>query len=358
MTHRNSPLTPAGRLRLVQRVEDDGRPIAHVAAEAGVARSTLTKWVHRYREDGVEALEDRTSAPARRPSRTPIEVIELIDAWRRDRKWSARRIALELAGRGHHFCVRTIGRWLQRLGISRRRDLDPTGENNRETGKIIARYPGHMVHMDMKKVGKIPDGGGWRLHGRGHAKARKQRVGYTYLHSMQDGFSRLAYTEALEDEKAATTIGFFHRARVFFAAHGITSITRLVTDNGANYTAKAFNRSTSAFIGRHQRTRIYTPRHNGKIERYQRLMSDECLYARRYDFENERREAIAVWVHHYNYCESWGGWSGTGWQGERRAASAPRPWLLQLFAPIGCVSMDMSGSGVGWLALARPTPMA
>ena len=178
MTHRNSPLTPAGRLRLGQRVEDDGRPIAHVAAEAGVARSTLTKWVHRYREDGVEALEDRPSAPARRPSRIPIGVIELIDAWRRDRKWSARRIALELAGRGHHFCVRTIGRWLQRLGISRRRDLDPTGENNRETGKIIARFPGHMLHLDVKKVGKIPDGGGWRLHGRGHAKARKQRVGH------------------------------------------------------------------------------------------------------------------------------------------------------------------------------------
>ena len=119
-----------------------------------------------------------------------------------------------------------------------------------------------------------------------------------------------------------------------------------------------FNRSTSAFISRHERTRIYTPRHNGKIERYQRLMSDECLYAHAFYSEGERREAISVWVHHYNYCESWGGWSGTGWQGERRAASAPRPWLLQLFAPIGCVSMDMSGSGVGWPALARPTPMA
>ncbi|MGP5292778.1 helix-turn-helix domain-containing protein, partial [Brachybacterium tyrofermentans] len=91
------PLTPAGRLRLVQRVEDDGRPVAHVAAEAGVARSTLTKWVHRYRDDGIDALQDRPSAPARRPSRLPIEVLALIDAWRRDRKWSARRIALELA---------------------------------------------------------------------------------------------------------------------------------------------------------------------------------------------------------------------------------------------------------------------
>ncbi|MGF7021115.1 transposase [Brachybacterium tyrofermentans] len=188
MTHRNSPLTPAGRLRLVQRVEDDGRPIAHVAAEAGIARSTLTKWVHRYRDDGIEALQDRTSAPARRPSRLPIDVLELIDAWRRDRKWSARRIALELASRGHHYCVRTIGRWLQRLGISRRHDLDPTGENNRHSGKIIARFPGHMLHLDVKKVGQIPAGGGWRLHGRGSTRTRHQRVGYTYLHSAIDGY--------------------------------------------------------------------------------------------------------------------------------------------------------------------------
>src|SRR5699024_10987314 len=183
-------------------------------------------------------------------------------------------------------------------------------------------------------------------HGRGSdqalasKRAHKQKVGYTYLHSMEDGLSRLAYTEALENETAVTTIGFFHRALVFFAAHNITRISRLVTDNGANYTSKAFRRSTTAFISRQQRARAYTPRHRGMIERYQRLMTDECLYARAYDSENERRDATGVWNHHYTYCESLSGWSGTGWQGERRAASAPRPWLLQLFAPIGCVSMD------------------
>lgn len=301
MTHRNSPLTPAGRLRLVQRVEDDGRPIAHVAAEAGIARSTLTKWVHRYRDDGIEALQDRTSAPARRPSRLPIDVLELIDAWRRDRKWSARRIALELASRGHHYCVRTIGRWLQRLGISRRRDLDPTGENNRHSGKIIARFPGHMLHLDVKKVGQIPAGGGWRLHGRGSTRTRHQRVGYTYLHSAIDGYSRLAYTEALENETAATTIAFFARARAFFAAHGITRLVRVVTDNGSNYRAKTFVRTVTAHASRHQRTRPYTLRHNGKVERYQRILSEECLYAHAFYSEDERREAINVWVHHYNY---------------------------------------------------------
>lgn len=307
MPHANAPLTPAGRLRLVTRVSDDGRPIAHVAAEAGIARSTLTKWVSRYRTDGSEALEDRSSSPAMRPSRLSIEAIELIDRWRRDHKWSARRITAELAVHGYHCCVRTVSRWLKRLGIARRRDLDPSGESNRQPGKITARFPGHMVHLDVKKVGTIPTGGGWWAHGRGSKKAlaskraHKQRVGHTYLHSAVDGFSRLAYTEALDDETAKTTIGFFARARAYFAAHGITRLVRVVTDNGSNYRASRFVTTVRSHASRHQRTRAYTPRHNGKVERYQRLLSEECLYARVYASEQARRNAVGVWVHHYNY---------------------------------------------------------
>ncbi|SMY11142.1 IS481 family transposase [Brevibacterium jeotgali] len=307
MTHANAPLTPAGRQRLVDRVLDYGRPLSHVAAEAGIARATLTKWVARYHADGPDALEDRSSAPARRPHRLALEAIELIDRWRRDYKWSARRITLELVEQGHHCCVRTVSRWLKRLGIARRRDLDPTGENNRQPGRITARFPGHMIHLDVKKVGKIPDGGGWWAHGRGSKpalaskRAHKQKVGYTYLHSAIDDFSRLAYTESLEDETAATTVGFFARARAYFAVHGITRCVRVVTDNGTNYRAAAFARSAKSLASRHQRTRAYTPRHNGKVERYQRLLTEECLYARVYASEQARRNAIGVWVHHYNY---------------------------------------------------------
>lgn len=159
MTHVNAPLTPEGRRRLVTRVLTDGRPISHVAAEAGIACSTLTKWVARYREDGVDGLEDRSSAPATRPTRIPLEVVELIDCFGRDHKWSARRIHHELAHLGHYCCLRTVSRWLKRFGINRRRDLDPIGENNRTAGTITARFPGRMLHMDVKKVGKIPDGG-------------------------------------------------------------------------------------------------------------------------------------------------------------------------------------------------------
>ena len=137
------------------------------------------------------------------------------------------------------------------------------------------------------------------------AKASKRgkgtRVGYTYLHTAIDGFSRLAYTEALDDEKASTTIGFFCRARAFFTAHGITRLVRVVTDNGANYRARTFTATITSLASRHQRIRPYTPRHNGKVERYNRILAEECLYARSYSSEQQRRDAVAVWNHHYNY---------------------------------------------------------
>ncbi|WP_258775560.1 helix-turn-helix domain-containing protein, partial [Brachybacterium alimentarium] len=190
MHHRNAPLTVVGRQRAIAQVVEVGRPIAHVAAEFHIARTTLSKWVGRFREHGELGLQDHSSAPANRPTRLPIWVLELIESWRRTKKWSARRIARELAdGHGFRCCVRTVSRWLDRLGLNRIRDITPDGENLRRPGKIIARYPGHMVHMDVKKVGKIPDGGGWWAHGRGSEqalagkRAHKQKVGYTYLHS-------------------------------------------------------------------------------------------------------------------------------------------------------------------------------
>lgn len=164
-----------------------------------------------------------------------------------------------------------------------------------------------MVHIDVKKVGRIPDGGGWRAHGRNSDRSRavsrnKKKTGrgeYVYLHSAVDGHTRLAYTEPLPDEKASTAIAFLHRARAWFAAHGITRIERLVTDNGACYRADAFTR---ALLGsRHQRIRPYTPRHNGKVERYNRILAEEFLYARTWTSETQRVQALAVWNIHYNY---------------------------------------------------------
>lgn len=244
MTHGNAPLSVEGRKRPVARCAH--RPIARVAAEMGISRACASKWVNRFRRFGEIGLADRSSAPRHQPTATAVEVIGWIETWRRKRKWSAARIAFELDQRGVKISRRTVSRHLAALGLNRRRFLDPCGDSNRTPRPIIARRPGHMVHVDVKKVGRIPDGGGWRVHGKGSPQAKAvasatkagTRAGYVYLHSAVDGFSRLAYTEALADERATTAIGFMHRARLWFAAHGITWIERIVTDNGSCYRAK------------------------------------------------------------------------------------------------------------------------
>ncbi|WIE71583.1 IS481 family transposase [Curtobacterium sp. MCJR17_020] len=312
MTHRNAPLSVEGRRRLIERCRT--RPISHVAAEMGISRACASKWVNRWRQHGGLGLEDRSSAPGTSPTATPAHVVSRIEQLRRDGKHSARRIVTELAADQVVISVRTVTRVLDRLGLNRRRHIDPDGEVNRTPRTITARYPGHMVHLDVKKVGRIPDGGGWRVHGRGSDQHRAtgrartkdratggKRPGYVFLHSAIDGYSRLAYTEHLPDETAATTIGFFTRARAFFQAHGITRLTRVVTDNGSNYRADRFHRIVLAHASRHQRTRPYTPRHNGKVERYNRILADEFLYARTFTSEQQRADALKVWNVHYNY---------------------------------------------------------
>jgi transposase InsO family protein len=305
VTHRNAPLSVEGRRRLVARCAD--RPIAHVAAEMGVSRACASKWVNRFRTFGDVGLQDRSSTPHRQPTATPADIVAVIEAMRREQKWSAARITFELRQQGVTVGRRTVSRHLQVLGLNRRRFIDPNGENNRKPQVITARRPGHTVHLDVKKVGRIPDGGGWRAHGKGSAQAKAVaaataaggRAGYVFLHTAVDGYSRLAYTEALPDEKAATAVGFMHRARVWLAAHGITWIERIVTDNGACYRADAFAR---AMLGaRHQRIRPYTPRHNGKVERYNRILAEEFLYSRAWISEHHRAEALEVWNIHYNY---------------------------------------------------------
>ncbi|MFE3289939.1 integrase core domain-containing protein [Rhodococcus sp. NPDC059234] len=272
MTHKNEPLTPEGRRRLVERCWTG--PIAHVAAEMGISRACARKWVGRYGQFGDLGHLDRSSAPHRQ---------------------------------GITISRRTVSRHLAHLGLNQRRFIDPNGESNRDARKIVARHPGHMVHVDVKKVGRIPDGGGWRVHGKGSTQAKAvergktagKKGGYVYLHSAIDGYTRLAYTESLLDEKASTAVGFMHRARAFFAAHGITHIQRIVTDNGSCYRAHDFAKVLHG--ARHQRITPYTPRHNGKVERYNRILAEEFRYAREWQSEYQRSEALGVWNVHYNY---------------------------------------------------------
>lgn len=323
MTHTNAPLSVEGRRRLVERCAN--RPISHVAAEMGVSRATASKWVNRSRRFGKLGLLDRSSTPLRQPTAIPDEAVAWIEQLRREQKWSASRIAFELHADGTTVSRRTITRHLAQLGLNRRAFIDPNGENNREVRTITARHPGHMVHLDVKKVGRIPDGGGWRVHGKNspearataRAKTRGIRAGYVYLHSAIDGNTRLAYTESLENEKADTAVAFLSRARAWFAQHGIMKIERIITDNGACYRSSAF--AAALNDSEHRRTRPYTPKHNGKVERYNRILAEEFLYARTWASEQQREEAIQTWNLHYNYHRPHG-----AHQGNPPASATPR----------------------------------
>jgi transposase InsO family protein len=278
-----------------------------VAAEMGISRATASKWVNRYQKFGELGLFDRSSAPARQPTATPGETVARMESMRREKKWSASRIAFELHAGGVAVSRRTITRHLALLGLNRRRFIDPNGETNREVKAITAKHAGHMIHLDVKKVGRIPDGGGWRVHGKdspearaaARAKTHEARAGYAYLHSAIDGHTRLAYTESLENEQAATAVAFLNRAREWFAQHGIVKIERIITDNGACYRSAAFAAALNG--AEHRRTRPYTPKHNGKVERYNRILAEEFLYARTWTSEHQREKALEIWNRHYNY---------------------------------------------------------
>lgn len=297
----------------------------------GISRTCASKWVNRYRRSGDVGLLDRSSTPRDQPTAMAPEIAEQIEIWRREREWPASRITFELNETGVPISRRTVTRIIGRLGLNRRRFIDPDGDTNRR----VAKRPGHMVHVDVKKVGRILDGGGWRVHGRdsdqaratARSKTKTGKRGYVYLHSAVDGHARLACTKPLRDEKAATAIGFLHRARTWFAAHGITHIEQVITDNGACYRADAFTRSL--LDAKHKRTKPYTPRHNGKVERYNRILAEEFLYARTWTSEYQRAQALAVWNVHYNYHRPHG-------------AAASQPSAAQLAAGVTNVMASYS----------------
>jgi transposase InsO family protein len=289
--HANAKLTPAGRRLLVQRIAA-GRPIAHVAREMGVARQTASRWWHRWLAEGAAGLQDRSSRPHGSPRRTARPLERRIERFRRRLKLGPFRIATRLG-----LAPSTVYRVLRRLGLHRLSWLD------RPTGRVIRRYehaaPGDLVHVDIKKLGRIPTGGGWKAHGRGQAGGR-QRVGYAYIHSAVDDHSRLAYSEVLGDERARTAMGFWARAQAWFAEQGIV-VRALLTDNGSAYRSTDFGRLCSEAAVRHRFTRPYRPQTNGKVERFNRTLLEEWAYVRVYRSEHARTTALARWLHQYNH---------------------------------------------------------
>lgn len=267
----------------------------------------MAKWYARWLAHGDAGLIDHSSRPERSPNGTPDDIVQAILDVRRAEKWGAARISAFLAKGGMKVAPATVHRVLKRHGLNRVRDMDrPTGEVMRAVVRYEHERAGDMIHVDVKKVGKIPQGGGWRVHGQGtdahRASKRKAntRPGYTYLHSAVDDYSRLAYTEALPDEKGETAAAFWIRACQFFAQYGVGPIHSVLTDNGSCYRSHAWAAALKATGTKHRRTQPYTPRTNGKVERYNGTLAREFAYVRAYESEAARTAALADFVNHYN----------------------------------------------------------
>jgi len=291
--HRNAPLTETGRLRLAQCVVKDGWALRRAAERFQVSPTTAQRWAERYRQFGEAGMADRSSRPRTSPRRTPTRTERRIIKVRVLRRWGPARIAHLL-----RLVPSTVHRVLTRFGLARLTHLD------RATGRVIRRYererPGELVHVDIKKLGNIPDGGGHKTLGRQAGRKTRSRAGYSYIHTAVDDHSRLAYSEIHANERKETATAFWTRAQAFFHSCGIT-VERVLTDNGACYRSLPWRDALAAAGITHKRTRPYRPQTNGKVERLNRTLLDEWAYARPYRSEQERRDAFPQWLHSYNH---------------------------------------------------------
>jgi transposase InsO family protein len=292
MAHRSARLTEFGRLLLVQRLTELGWPPALAAESLGVSRATAYKWLGRYRTQGPAGLADRSSRPHRCPHALSAVQVRRVLAARRRRRQGPHRLSYQLG-----MARSTIYGVLRRHGLSR---LDHT---DRPSG-VVVRYqrerPGELVHLDVKKLGRIPDGGGHRAHGRA-AGARGRGIGYDFVHAAVDDRSRVAFSQVLGDETGPTAARFLVAAAGFFADHGVR-IERVLTDNAKAYTTSVAFTETAAGLGiRCKRTRHYRPQTNGKVERFHRTLLEEWAYGRLYRSNAERTRALTGWLRLYNH---------------------------------------------------------
>jgi transposase InsO family protein len=299
MSHANATLAPGGRLKLARLVVDKGWPYARAAERFSVSATTARRWAERYRQEGPAGMDDRSSRPRRCPHQLDRRTERRIVGLRVTRRWGPARI-------GYHLGLNpsTVHKVLTRYRCPRLTWTDPaTGTRIKHVDKRRYVYPtpGGLIHVDIKKLGRIPIGGGWKKRGRtiGNRHNKAQRPGYAYLHHAIDDHSRLVYSEILADERKETACAFWRRAKRFFAAHGVT-VKRVMTDNGSCYRSRLWAKTLGKRI-KHLRTRPYRPQTNGKVERFNRTLLEEWAYAVEYHSEAERVAAYPAWLHFYNH---------------------------------------------------------
>jgi transposase InsO family protein len=296
VSHASARLNLFGRGLLISRVVDEGWTAAAAAEAAGVSRATVYKWLARFRSEGMAGLQDRSSCPVRSPRRLSVTAQKRILQLRRRRKLGPHRLGA-LLGVPRSTCYAV----LRRHGLQRLDWMD------RPTGEVIRRYererPGELIHVDVKKLGRIPPGGGWRALGR-QPGLRHVGAGYDYVHSAVDDHSRLAYSEIHTNERADTCAGFLVRCSQFFAAHGAV-VERVMTDNAMAYRrAHAFREAAQLLSIRQVFTRSHRPQTNGKVERFNRTLLEEWAYVRPYAGNEQRTHLLEAWLHMYNHHRS------------------------------------------------------
>jgi transposase InsO family protein len=287
-THKNARLTRLGRERIVKMVEG-GQTRKAVSEAAGVCPRTVCKWVARYRSEGVDGLADRSSRPRRLYRPTPQAVVESVEALRRQRS-PGKQIAAELG-----ISPATVSRILKRLGLNRISALEPAPPVRR----YEREHPGELIHIDIKKLGRF-DRVGHRITGDRRGQSNTRGVGWEFVHVCIDDASRIAFSQILPDEKKESAVAFLRAAVAYYASLGV-KVARVMTDNGSCYKAFAFRDACRDLGLKHIRTRPYTPKTNGKAERFIQTALREWAYAQAYPSSHRRAEELPRWLHRYNW---------------------------------------------------------
>jgi transposase InsO family protein len=291
--HKNARLTAHSRADLVRRVLVKRQPVEAVGEAFGVSMRTVRKWVGRYQAEGAEGLKDRSSRPRRLRKPTPAEEVAEVERLRRQR-WTGKQIAAEVG-----ISPATVSRILRRLGLNRIKALQPAEPMRR----YEREHPGELIHIDIKKLGRF-ERIGHRITGDRQGKSRG--LGWEFVHVSIDDASRLAFSQILPDEKKESAVTFIKAAIAYYQSLGIT-VARVMTDNGSCYRSKAFRDVCRNLRLRHIRTRPYTPRTNGKAERFIQTALREWAYAQAYPTSDRRAEELPIWLHRYNWHRLHGG---------------------------------------------------